>query len=300
MNKWLSGISYEVAFWEATYTNKKTRESLFEFSHRGGELSLEGWDACAFLKRQAHPTEAIVLDVGCGMTYAPGDYINIDRVFKPINIHYIDPLAHYYNKIIKRHNLDLPEVEFGMMDHLGAFYPQQNVSLVIIQNALDHSAAPLQGILQSLETLHLGGVLYLNHHLNEAEFENYRGFHQYNICVENAHLIIWNKEHRYDVNALLQGFAQVDAFMCNEHPIAVITKTASVPQEQLNYRQSLVLLTTALLRYTEEVNQPGRMLCHHTRFFLYRAAQTLSKILPWTWRQNIKRAYNRLHKKLKR
>lgn len=299
MNKWLAGISYEVAFWEATYTNKKTRQSLFEFSHRGGLLSLPGWDAANFIGTMPHPSEALILDVGCGMTFAPGDYIEINGERQSVNIHYIDPLAHYYNKINVRHHLNLPDVEFGMMEFLGAFYPQHNVSLVIIQNALDHSAAPIQGILHSLATLHIGGVLYLNHHLNEAEFENYRGFHQFNICVENGELIIWNKKERHNINALVKDFANIKAFMHEGYPIAVITKTAEVPENLLNFSQHLVELSTNLIRYTEEVNKPGKMLAHHIRFFLYRCVQNISKLFPWELRQNVKHLYNHVLKLFK-
>ncbi|MBQ8099817.1 MAG: hypothetical protein IJ169_00840 [Paludibacteraceae bacterium] len=294
MNNWLSGISYEVAFWEATLTNRKERAALQRFSHRGGEISLNGFDAPAFLRNLPSPTQAIVLDVGCGMSYAPGDKLRINGSQEPINIHYVDPLADYFNHIIRRHKLDLPEVEFGMMEYIGAFYPEHNVSLIIIQNALDHSANPVKGILESLTALHTDGVLYLNHHPNEAEFENYRGFHQFNITIEEGHLVIWNRLERHDINSLLEGFAQVSAYIVDNNPVAVIRKTDEVPAKLLDYRHDTARLCRALLDYSMIANSSSYMLRYHLRFFFYRTSQALSKLLPWQTRQQIKRFYNKL------
>ncbi|UKI46520.1 MAG: hypothetical protein L6V92_02500 [Phocaeicola vulgatus] len=59
-------------------------------------------------------------------------------------------------------------------------------------------------------SLRKGGVLYLNHHRNEAEMEKYKGFHQYNVDEKEGELIIWNKTENINVNQLLIGFASVE------------------------------------------------------------------------------------------
>ena len=69
MVKWLFGIPYEIAFWDAGFRNAQTRKSLFAFSHYGQSIQLTGFDVEKFLLQQTNPTEVKILDVGCGMTY---------------------------------------------------------------------------------------------------------------------------------------------------------------------------------------------------------------------------------------
>lgn len=295
MLKWLLGIPYEVAFWESIYGNKKALSSTLAFSHYGRALQLDGFDAASFLLQQEEPEQAILLDIGCGMSFLPGEFILDETGQKrTLNIHYIDPLAAYYNRIAKRHHVTVPKVEFGMMEYLSAFYPDHNVTLTIIQNALDHSANPVKGILEALNALKKGGVLYLNHHPNEAEYEQYRGFHQFNICVENDELIIWNRDKRFDVNEIVKDFAEVKTQMAANNPVAIITKTAEVPTELLDHEQDIRTLSSALLDLTDEMNDAAKMRRYHRQFRCYRLAQRVSKCFSWQARQNIKSLIKRI------
>lgn len=296
MLKWLLGIPYEVAFWESTYANKKVLTSTLKFSHYGRELSLSGFDAAAFLLAQAQPEQAKILDIGAGMSYMPGEYI-IDKNGNnlPINIHYIDPLANYYNDIAAKYHVEVPKVEFGMMENLSAFYPEQDVTLAIIQNALDHSANPVKGILEALNALKKGGVLYLNHHPNEAEYEQYRGFHQFNICIEKDELIIWNKDKRYNVNDIIKEFARVETKIVEGNPVAILTKTADVPETMLDHEQDIRTLSTALMELTQKMNDASFMRRYHRQFRYYRLVQRVSKCFSWKTRQNIKNMIKKLH-----
>ncbi len=293
MVQWLFGIPYEVAFWEATYKNRKERQKLSLFSHYNSPIQLAGFDVQQFLQSQPNPAQATILDVGAGMTYLPGNYLTIEGKNQPLNLHYIDPLAAYYNQILSKYKVDRPKVEFGMMEYISAFYPNHDVTLITIQNALDHSSNPVKGILESLDILHVGGVLYLNHHPNEAEYENYRGFHQFNIMVEDDKLIIWNKSRRFNINQLLSGFAKVEAKVVDNNPIAIITKTAEVPENMINRRADIVKLSNALLAYSKEVNSPKRMFQYHLKLMYYRLMQRVSKWFSWQTRQRIKSLFKR-------
>jgi len=295
MLKWLLGIPYEVAFWEATYANKQVLASTLAFSHYGRELTLDGFDAAAFLLTQAQPAQAKILDIGAGMSYMPGEFI-IDKNGNklPINIHYIDPLANYYNDIADKCHVEVPKVEFGMMENLSAFYPEHDVTLAIIQNALDHSANPVKGILEALNALHKGGILYLNHHPNEAEYEQYRGFHQFNIRVEKDELVIWNRDQRFNVNDIVKDFARVETKIVEGNPIAILTKTAEVPVALLDHEQDIRTLSTALLELTQKMNDASFMRRYHRQFRYYRFAQRVSKLFSWQTRQNIKKFIKKL------
>ena len=238
----MEGIPYEVAFWNNTYRWRSAFEGLMNWSHLGRQISLEGFDANDYLSPLPSPC---VLDVGAGLSFAPGSFITVDGQQRPLDIHYIDPLAAYFNRIARRHHRHVPLVEFGMMEHLSSC-PHHNVDLVIIQNALDHAANPLTGIYEALETLRTGGILYLNHHPNEAEVEHYRGFHQWNITDEEHRLIIWNRQQRHDVNALLADFAEVEVLQANGHVVALIRKTSGVPPILLSDKREVPQLTERL------------------------------------------------------
>ena len=295
MIKWLLGIPYEVAFWESVYGNKKALKSMLAYSHYGRELSLDGFDAAQFLLQQPESEQAIILDIGCGMSYMPGEYILDEKGNKrTLNIHYIDPLADYYNRITEQHHVQVPAVEFGMMEYLSAFYPEHDVTLAIIQNALDHSANPVKGIIEALNALKQGGVLYLNHHPNEAEYENYRGFHQFNICIEKNELIIWNRDNKHNINQIVADFAEVQTAVCDTNPVAIITKKAEVPAALLQRETDIRTLSTALLELTQEMNSASKMRRYHRQFRYYRIAQHCSKLFSWNTRQKIKNIIKKL------
>lgn len=246
MNNWIEGIPYELAFWNNLYRWRWTYEGLLSWSNYGKELCLEGIDARSVLLSATTATAAtsrsgkpIVLDVGAGMSYAPGNFYLNGTEKQEIDIRYIDPLAFHYNRILKKRHKNLPEVTFGVAEYLSSCVADE-ADLVIIQNALDHSFAPIKGIIEALRTLHTGGFLYLNHHPNEAETEDYKGFHKFNICEEHGKLIIWNKESRRDVNELLNGFATIDVKTVeNGHIVALIKKTAEVPASLYDDKASI-------------------------------------------------------------
>lgn len=286
INKWIEGIPYEVAFWNNVYRWKRPFNGLMKWSHFGNCIELESFDASQFLENQENP---LVLDVGAGMSYATGNFIKKNDENVPLEIHYVDPLAPFFNKILKKYRKNLPDIDFGMMEYLSAFYPDHNVDLVIIQNALDHSSNPLKGIFEAVDTLRLGGKLYLNHHPNEAETEHYKGFHQFNICEENGKLIIWNKSQRFDVAELLSGFATVKTSEFESgHVIAVISKTAEVP-ENLVGDDGKGFLTEEKLRQSLKNLSFGKRLKMKMLYFKYNCIQFVIQGMPWDLRMKIKR-----------
>ncbi len=287
--KWLGGISYEVAFWNNVYRWPHTFKGLMGWSNYGSKINLDGFDANSFLASKPNPK---VYDVGCGMSYAVGNYIETEGKLQPIDIHYVDPLALHFNQILKRHKKDLPQIEFGMAEYLSAFV-YGDASLIVIQNALDHSSAPIKGIVEALLSLEEGGILYLNHHPNEAEMEKYKGFHQFNIDEENGRLIIWNKTERYDITQMLEGVASVDVKRMNDgHIVAVIQRFAgSVPEALRVYaddRTDVAELCKVLLTYEYENSSFGKILIGRLRFGVYNIMQMFAQMLPWSLKMKIK------------
>ena len=286
-DKWRQGIAYEVAFWNNVYSWNHTFEGTMNWSAYNSTITLEHFDANHFLRHLQHPK---VLDVGCGMSYATGNFLTDGKEAKPLDIHYVDPLAPYFNQILKRHHRDVPQIEFGMMEYLSDFFPHHDVSLVIIQNALDHSAHPMQGILESVNTLHPGGILYLNHHPNEAEMEHYKGFHQYNITQADGQLIIWNKEQSWNVNDLVKDFADISVSVCdNGHIVSIIRKNGEVPATLLSRQKDKDLRAMALTPQGLSNLQWSEFLAYRLSYWKYNTIQFFVQALPWTVKMKLKK-----------
>lgn len=222
--RWLSGIPYEVAFWRSYYRNKAGRSDLYRWSQFDKECVLDNFDIAAFMK--SHDNDAVITDVGCALSYMFGNIIG----GVPRKIVYLDPLAPFYNKILEDYSIPRPKIRFGMGESLSLTFESDSVTFIHIRNALDHSARPMYVIWQALNSLKTGGVLYLNHKPDEAEHEAYMGFHQYNVCCRDGHLVVWNRSETIDVTDALKEYATVEASVTGEGRIVgVITKTASLP-----------------------------------------------------------------------
>lgn len=290
--KWLDGISYEVAFWNNVYRWKHTYKGMMGWANYGSKIDLEGFDANKFLLHTNNPK---VYDVGSGMSYAIGDYIEVDGKRVALDVHYMDPLAFHFNHILKKYRKTLPKIEFGMLEYLSSFIVNKDASLITIQNALDHSSAPIKGIVEALVSLKSGGVLYLNHHPNEAEMEKYKGFHQYNVDERDGHLIIWNKAETVDVNQLLQGFATVETKrMDNGHIVAIIVKKPNqetIPEKLHSYvddKQDKGELCRVLLQYQYANTSLLKNIKNRMYFAGVNTIQFVAQMLPWSLKMRVK------------
>lgn len=183
------------------------------------------------------------------MSFSIGNHIKTAEGNKQIEVHYVDPLAPFYNDIKNRHQGRLPDIEFGMMEYLSESYPSHNVAWVIYKNALDHSFNPIKGVLEALEVLKIGGYLYLKHYPNEAETEHYVGFHKYNICTnEKGELLIWNKEKSLVVDEMVKDFAEVDTKLTKDGSVvSVIKKSGDLPSGLIDAKRNKREFFTILL-----------------------------------------------------
>lgn len=290
--KWLDGISYEIAFWNNVYRWSHTFRGMMGWANYGSKIELEGFDANDFLLNFEQPK---VYDVGCGMSYAIGDKIEKNGKLIPLDIHYVDPLAFHFNDILKKSKRQLPQIEFGMSEYLSAFIQNNDASLITIQNALDHSSTPVKGIIESLISLREGGILYLNHHLNEAEMEKYKGFHQYNVDERNGELYIWNKDYCINVTKLLDGFASVETKrMDNGHIIAIIRKKTEqneLPIQLQTYvddRKDKGELCQVLLQFQYNNTSLLKSIRNSISFRIFDTIQFFAQMLPWSFKMKVK------------
>lgn len=280
MKNWVNGIPYEIAFWKGIYSNKKRIESLFRWSKYNKEIELVNFDVKKFLSQKENPT---IVDAGCGMSFCNGDKLD----GKQLDVCYIDPLAPFFNKIIEKKKLALPIITFGFIEYLSTFISNK-VSLIIVQNALDHSRNPLKGILECIESLEIGGVLYLRHFRNEAETENYRGFHQYNFSIENDDMIIWDNETKTNINAFLKDFTIIKTSTYGNEVIAVITKMHELANGLIDSKKDVADLANQYIELIQYQNKVSNLFSYHWNFLKLRIIQLFAQLLSWKTRQKVK------------
>lgn len=287
VKQWLSGISYELAFWNNVYRWHSSPDSMSSWSRHGSQLWLDGMDAQGFLSRFEHP---VVYDVGCGMSYMHGDHLSTPDGDVMLDIHYVDPLAHFYNIIKRRHGSDMPDIEFGMLEYLSATAGTDCAHLIIIYNALDHSANPMQGIIDALHALKVGGRIYLCHHPNEAEAEHYKGFHKFNITEEDGACIIWNKELRIDVESLLKPYATISTHrLDNGFIVSVIEKQKAMQMSASFQDEQRHALSSMLETMISVCRQPAFATWQVVKYWWYNAIQFFVQSMSWEHRMRLRR-----------
>lgn len=285
-SRWLGGIPYEVAFWKSYYGNRRRRADLFRWSGYGKQCTLDNFDIDSFISRQPTDSEPVIVDAGAALSYVLGTVIG----GREMKIDYVDPLAPFYNDILDRYKIDRPRIRFGMIESLSASYRPDSVTFVHVRNALDHCRNPLEGIIQALVVLKPGGVLYLNHFRNEAERENYRGFHQFNISNRNGRLELWNRDTRIDVNSVVGSFARVEVSETGQgRVVAVITKNGPVPESLYRQEETTARMAEMVMTAVTYFSSPRRTLAYHWKQLYTTAGHRLMRLLPWSLLNRIKR-----------
>lgn len=281
MNNWLNGIPYEIAFWSSIYNNRKSRNKLFLWTQNNCGINQRLFNLDEFLSDKKQST---VLDVGCGMSFRTKYLLEGYEV----NLHYIDPLADFFNKIAIKKKVNVPTIRFGMLEYLSAFYKAEDISLIFIFNALDHSQDPLKGLFECFEVLTIGGVIYLQHHNNEAETESYRGFHQFNITIINQELIIWNKKNRYNINEMFDGIAEVITDFTGDEPTAIIKKIKNNPEKYTNDNNDRLFLCENLINLTQNMFSLSYVIKFHIKLRWYFLIHFYMQFFSFSFKTKIK------------
>ncbi len=147
-----------------------------------------------------------ILDVGSGPLTVLGKRWGDRR----LEITAVDPLADRYAELFERVDLEpLVRTVSGEGEHVAELFPPDSFDLVYAQNCIDHGYDPLRSIEQMLTLVRPGRFLMLEHALDEGEFMQYAGPHQWNFREEGGRFIIWRPGLRVDVNEKLEGRARI-------------------------------------------------------------------------------------------
>ncbi len=201
-NPWEKGKDNEVAFWTQWFNTKGLDWGKDYANRLDANLPFQDY----LVKYLPKPPKCSILDVGAGPLTLLGKVLTGYE----LAIVAIDPLADEYNSILERNNISpIIRTQQCEVERLSERFSPEYFDLVHVQNALDHSYDPLEGITQMLRVLRQGCFIFMAHITNEAEKENYVGFHQWNFCQQDGKFIIWNKHERIDVREVLKKEAQV-------------------------------------------------------------------------------------------
>lgn len=209
-NKWIDGILPEIFFWENSvmkssgdFHDDVVRKYINDHSFRL-ENELQHISS-------AKDNKIKLLDVGSGPFSRCGSFSNK----WDIEVVAVDPLASVYKCLKDRYNMNNDiDLRTGFVELLDKQFERNSFDMVHMSNSLDHSFDPIFGIYELLSVCKIGGIVVLRHHENEADNENYEGFHQWNLSLHNSEdsFVIWRKDERIDVCKAFETYAEFSLF----------------------------------------------------------------------------------------
>ena len=168
----LQGIAHELGFWKQFV---QTPRFLNGWVRKSPTPELND-----IVKQFLHynaPTNAQILDVGSGV-------VSILHGLRPdLSITAADPLGQLYELIFeyKRYRIDAPlPVPAEELNFVETY------DIVHCSNAMDHSQHPMQAYIKMRQAVKPGGWLIIQGFTNEAIAENWQGFHQWNIDLQES------------------------------------------------------------------------------------------------------------------
>lgn len=238
---WRAGIAYEMDFW-SRWVERRGLEWPEEFKERTSPKPLVPW--LATLLPAIAKDRASILDVGAGPITKLGHFIE----GREVEFVAVDPLALQYEAILRKFTIEPPcTTQLAFAEDLTARFERDYFDLVCCTNSLDHAIEPVWGLLEMIQVARVGGFVYLGHRRNEAEFEGYSGFHQWNFDAREGAFVIWNRFRSYNVSEMLRGFAEVACSLNDSYLTVRIRKLADFPMEPLQYQRRLRANTLAAL-----------------------------------------------------
>jgi SAM-dependent methyltransferase len=166
----LHGIYHELAFWQQFVKTDRFLNGWVK-KVKTPELNQEVADFILSVKNDS------VLDVGSGVCSLLNGLVNVTAC---------DPLGDLYRLIFdyERHKLTPPlSIPAEYLKYSNEF------DIVHISNALDHCQNPGDALDRLIDAVKPGGYLIVQGFCNEAEHENWQGFHQFNLDLTESGIL---------------------------------------------------------------------------------------------------------------
>ena len=148
-----------------------------------------------------------ILDVGSGPLTVLGKRWG-DR---ELEITAVDPLAERYEELFERVGfVPLVRPVPGEAEHVADLFPADSFDFVYAQNCIDHGYDPLRSIQQMLAVTKPGSRVLLEHAIDEGEYMEYAGPHQWNFRRERGRFAIWRPDLWVDAHSILEEEAEIE------------------------------------------------------------------------------------------
>jgi len=143
-----------------------------------------------------------IANIGSGMFSAIGDTWPTALVY----IYASDILADEFNAMLKKkHIYSIIPVERQDMTELT--YDDNQFDIVHCVNAIDHCYNPMEALLEMYRVCKPGGWIYLCHYVDNAKYENYSGFHLWNITPIGMDCKIWSGDEEFYLSKVISSFS---------------------------------------------------------------------------------------------
>lgn len=214
--QWLDSVGDEIKYWRhylSTSGGDYPEDFAFRLRH---DTLIEARDTRLAKRLALFPRDNVrLLDVGSGPLTNLGKIVD----GKTVDITACDPLADIYDILIKENGLQPPvRTVFSDAENLSTFFSAHSFDVIHSANAMDHSYDPISAILEMLKVVAVDGFVYLGHFENEAEWENYSGFHQWNFTERNGDFFAWNKTTEVSISQFFHGCVSFDVERIKSEP----------------------------------------------------------------------------------
>jgi SAM-dependent methyltransferase len=170
--KELEGITHELAFWKRFVQSPHFKNDWDSDTHNNELVNDQREVYDFFLARP----EARVLDVGSGVMPILRGIVSRHLLVAT------DPLAGLYELIFDYAKSGYPPPSAIPAEELRY---DEEFDIVHIRNAFDHTQDPVAVYANLLKAVKPGGHVIIHGFENEALFENWQGFHQWNVSIDD-------------------------------------------------------------------------------------------------------------------
>lgn len=140
-----------------------------------------------------------LLDIGSG----PATNIGYRLPDRRLEMTLIDVMAEPFNALMDEHGLEPPvRPILGTAEGVAGQFPAGHFHMVVSRNALDHVQDPIAALKAMLTVTAPEGVIIVWGHVDEAENERYRGYHQWNFRWDADDFVIWRPGFRVKVSEI--------------------------------------------------------------------------------------------------
>jgi SAM-dependent methyltransferase len=213
----------ELVFWDRWLAQRGSGASMAEMLREDRPAPEALW---RFIERA--PRDPVrILEVGAGPIGSVGDRHPRRR----LEVIPTDVLAEQYNRILRRRGIK-PKIptRYADAERLSEQFGAESFDLVYAANCIDHTDDALRAIEEMVRVVRPDGYVVMDHFEDEGAHQDYAGLHKWNLKAADGKLLLWNRDRRHDVSALLAGGCDVQLASAGSDLHVEIHKRGTAPR----------------------------------------------------------------------